>query len=168
LLFGDYDDPQGINTLMDISITNERTRNELLEERAQLYLFLFQAQAENNTRVAASIQNRIQSLNERISRLVILKSDIIKWPHHAHRFPNNETVNNIIRKMNEAVDPRYIIWESHSTQRNFIEYIQRFDFNNKFLSSDEVEIQIISILPDAIRMNMMKNLPWPYNVGIGG
>ena len=75
---------------------------------------------------------------------VNLKTDIIKWPHHAHKFPNNEKTNEILRKMNEVIDPRYIIWQRHPTQKGFLEYIERFDFVDKFLSSDDTEIVVIS------------------------
>ena len=146
LLFGDFDDPAGIERLLDISAANERRRIGILEERAALTVQLLRAQAANDARAANEARGRIRSLNEELSRLPILKADVIKWPHHAHRFPDNETADGIISKMNEVVDPHYIIWQRHHTQRGFTDYIKRFDFVDKFLCSDDMEIVIISIL----------------------
>ena len=145
MLFGDFDDPEGIEKLLEIAMANEKTRIEILEERAQLNILLIKAQAENDTKTTAEVQGRIKILNERLSGLFILKADIMKWPHHAHKFPNNTATNNIIKKMNDIIDPVYIIWERHYTQNGFTDYIQRFDFVDKFLSSDETEIRIISL-----------------------
>ena len=98
LLFGDFDDPEGINELLDI-----------FSEYGQ-------------------------------------KCDVIKWPHHAHRFADNQKTDGIIARMNDVLDPCYIIWERHETQSadKFREYIQRFSFSGKFLCSDDMEIRIIS------------------------
>jgi SAM-dependent methyltransferase len=98
LLFGDFDDPEGIDRLLDILAIYE------------------------------------------------IKCDVIKWPHHAHKFRNSGKTDNIIRKMNEIIAPVFIIWERHFTQKGFAEYIERFDFKEKFLRSDETEIVIISTL----------------------
>ena len=143
MLFGDFDDPEGINTLLEIAKAHEKTRIELLEERALLHARLIKAQSEKAP--AADIQNKINALNERLSGLVNLKADIVKWPHHAHKFPNNEAANNIIIKLKEVIDPQYIIWQRHHTQNGFTDYIQRYKFTDKFLSSDEVEVHIISM-----------------------
>ena len=97
LLFGDFDDPAGIDKLLDIFLEYG------------------------------------------------IKCDIIKWPHHAHKFPNNEWADGIIKKMNDVVDPRFIIWQRHPTQNGFREYITRFDFVDKFLCSGDMEIIIISL-----------------------
>jgi len=150
LLFGDFDDPAGIEKLLDISAANERRRIGILEERSRLTVQLLGARAANDARAAGEAQGRIMSLDGELSRLPILKADVIKWPHHAHRFPNNETADGIVRKMNEVVDPYYIIWQRHHTQRGFADYITRFDFAGKFLSSDDMEIVIISMCEPAV------------------
>jgi len=97
LLFGDFDNPEGINGLLDIFAAYDQ------------------------------------------------RCDIIKWPHHAHRFANNEKTDDIIRRMNEVIDPFFIIWEPYPTQKGFPEYIERFDFLEKFLCSEEMEILVISL-----------------------
>jgi hypothetical protein len=148
LLFGDFDDPAGIEKMLDISAANERRRIGMLEERSRLAVQLLRAQAANDARAAGEAQGRIRALDGELSCLPILKADVIKWPHHAHRFPDNETADGIIRKMNEVVDPYYIIWQRHHTQKGFTDYIMRFDFSGKFLCSDDMEIVIISMLRD--------------------
>jgi len=98
LLFGDFDDPEGINRLLDI-----------FSEYGQ-------------------------------------KCDVIKWPHHAHRFADNQKTDTIITRMNDVLEPGYIIWERHETQSadKFREYIKRFSFSGKFLCSEDMEITIVS------------------------
>ena len=145
LLFGDFDDPEGIDQILDLSAANEQRRIDILEEKSELTVRLIQARAHNDAAAISEIQGKLQSLDNDLSGLVILKADVIKWPHHAHKFPNNETANNIIKKMNEVIDPYYIIWQRHYTQRGFTDYIQRFDFSGKFFCSDETEIEIISM-----------------------
>ena len=56
--------------------------------------------------------------------------------------------DSIIAKMNNVLDPCYIIWQRHQTQSEikFRDYIERFSFSDKFLCSDDAEIQIISWL----------------------
>ena len=145
LLFGDFDDPEGINKILEISGENEINKIEIMEEISGLTLMLFQAQAVNNTRAASQLLDKIEALNSKLSGLVILKADIIKWPHHAHKFPNNETSNNIIKKLNDITAPCFIIWQRHYTQNGFTEYIKRFDFERKFLCSDDFEIEMVSM-----------------------
>jgi hypothetical protein len=144
LLPGDFDDPAGLEKILDISAANEKRRIEIMEEISALTIGLIKARAEN--RPAADIQYRIDFLNGELSGLFILKADVMKWPHHAHKFPNNQYADNIIRKMNEVVEPYYIIWQPHYTQKGFTEYIQRYNFIDKFISSDEMEIFIISMV----------------------
>jgi hypothetical protein len=143
LLFGDFDDPAGLEQILDFSAANEKRRIEIMEEISILTIQLIKAQAENKP--SADIQGRIDLLNVELSGLFILKADVMKWPHHAHRFPNNQYADDIVRKMNQIIDPYYIIWEPHYTQKGFTEYIQRYNFVNKFLCSDNMEIFIISM-----------------------
>jgi hypothetical protein len=147
LLFGDFDDPAGLEQILDISAANEKRRIDIMEEISALTIRLIKAQAEN----AADIQGRINLLNRELSGLFILKADVMKWPHHAHRFPNNRYADGVIRKMNQVIDPYYIIWEPHYTQKGFTEYIQRYNFIDKFLCSDDMEIFIISMLQGELR-----------------
>lgn len=93
LLFGDFDDPAGIENLLDV---------------------------------------------------FTIRADIVKWPHHAHKFANNKKTDEILKKMNEKVNPFYIIWEPYQNQKGFPDYIERFDFRYKFLCSEDMEIQVIS------------------------
>ena len=87
-----------------------------------------------------------------LSDIIDIRADIIKWPHHAHRFPDNERADEIIRRMNEVIKPQYIIWQRHYTQNGFKEYINRFEFSPKFLCSDEAEIFVISFMKGASRI----------------
>ena len=99
-----------------------------------------------------STQNRIDELDEELANLPTLRADVIKWPHHAHRFSNNDEADdrtdNVIIKMNEVVNPRFIIWQTHSAQENnnFDKYIERFNFKDKFLCSDGIDFNFISLL----------------------
>lgn len=145
LLFGDFDDPAGLDEIFAISAANENRRIELKEKKAELTVQLLAARAENNIKTVSEIQGRIQRLDEELSGLFTLKADVMKWPHHAHKFPNDNTGNGIVKKMNEVVDPYFIIWQRHYTQRGFTDYIKRFDFSGKFLCSDDIEIRIVSM-----------------------
>jgi hypothetical protein len=159
MLFGDFDDPEGLEKIFAISGANEKRRVEIKEEKAELTIRLLTAQAAGSRTSAAEIQQRIQLLDKELSGLITLKADIIKWPHHAHKFPDDETGNGVIRKMNEVVDPYFIIWQRHHTQRGFTDYIKRFDFVDKFLSSDDTEIQIISYRSTLKREISPSNIP---------
>jgi hypothetical protein len=92
-----------------------------------------------------------------MKRLPFIKADVIKWPRHAHRFDDNERTDNIIRKLNDVVKPWFIIWQAHPAQdmEKFRDYIKHFDFHDKFLSSDEREIEFVSLLdlPDTRGMS---------------
>ena len=102
-----------------------------------------------------AIQKEIDRLNEELAALPVLKADVIKWPRHAHIFENNEKTDAIIRKLNEVVNPRFIIWQTYSAQDayKFEEYIKRFNFHDKFIRSDNIDIEFVSLLnlPDARR-----------------
>ena len=88
-------------------------------------------------------------LTDRMNSLpdIILRSDVIKWPHHAHKFKNTDRNNSIIEKINEALQPTFIIWQRHSAQKNnnIEEYIEPFYFNEKFINTDEIIIEFISL-----------------------
>ena len=143
LLFGDFDDPGGIENLLDISAANERRSIEIQDEISDLTTQLSDTfEGDEDTK---NLEERIEALNGELSGLVILKADIIKWPHHAHKFPNNERTNGILREMNEVIEPFYIIWQRYPTQNGFREYITRFDFSDKFLCSDDQDIFVISL-----------------------
>ncbi|MDR0443830.1 MAG: hypothetical protein LBH44_10525 [Treponema sp.] len=105
LLFGDFDNPAGIENLLDAAMSVEAER-----------------------------ENKLFST---------LKADVVKWPHHAHKF--NQRFDDLVIKMNAIIDPYFIVWERHHTQEGFREYIRRFEFNNKFLCSDDFEINFISL-----------------------
>jgi hypothetical protein len=143
LLPGDFDDPAGLERILDISAANEKRRIEIMDEISALTIRLIKTRTEN--RPIADIQQRIDLLNGELSGLFVLKADVMKWPHHAHKFPNNQYADDIIRKMNTVIDPYYIIWQPHYTQKGFTEYIQRYDFVNKFISSEDTDIFIISM-----------------------
>jgi len=182
LLFGDFDDIDGIENLLDASAENERQRIEKREEVSNLMTQLLEAiqyvsflnfhkseleklldiykdetaeltyrritsLIEENEIIIAEISKKIEKLEEEISRLPVLKADVIKWMHHAHVFPANERADNVIRKLNDVVDPQYIIWERYSNQsaERFEDYIERFNFREKCLSSEDMEIIIISL-----------------------
>jgi hypothetical protein len=142
MLFGDFDAPAGIENLLDVCAANERRTIEVKEEISHLTIRLTETNA-NETEIKA----RIEALNGELKNLPALKADVMKWPHHAHRFAANENVDRIIRKMNDVVDPRYIVWERHYTQRDslFREYILRFDFSDKFFCSEDTEVLFISL-----------------------
>ena len=143
LLFGDFDDPGGIENLLDVSAANEKRSIEIKDEVSDLTTRISDAfKGDEDTK---NLVGKIIALNSELSGLVILKADIIKWPHHAHKFPDNERTNGILREMNEVVDPFYIIWQRYPTQNGFREYITRFDFSDKFLCSDDQDIFVISL-----------------------
>jgi hypothetical protein len=155
LLFGDFDDPRGINALLDISVSNEKRSYQIKDELSDLTIQLLRASQRReqeitvnerivNEKTVNELQNKINALNGELSGLTILKADIMKWPHHAHKFPDTEEANEIIKKMNDVINPFYIIWQPHHTQKGFEDYIKRYQFINKFLSSDETEIVIVS------------------------
>jgi len=98
--------------------------------------------------VSYLLLREINELDGKLASLPTLKSDVIKWPHHAH-IEDNKRANNIIMKLNTTVDPRFIIWQTHSAQNahSFEEYInQNFDFHDKFKCSDTVTFKFISLL----------------------
>jgi len=99
-------------------------------------------------KVIAELEDKIKALTEEQRGLPVLKADVMKWMHHAH-VEDTERNNNLIRKLNDVVNPQYIIWQRHHTQsaEKFREYIkeQFNDFHEKFFSSDDREIIIISL-----------------------
>ncbi|MCL2138737.1 MAG: hypothetical protein FWH41_06005 [Treponema sp.] len=147
MLFADFDDPLGLEKIMDISEANEQKYFSIMEKKAELSMQLFKAESDKSKN-SSQIHSEIKTLNDQLAGLWTIKADIMKWPHHAHKFPNNEKTDAIIRRLNKTVNPRYIIWQPHYTQKGFMEYINRFDFRNKFLSSDDAEIHIISEIKD--------------------
>ena len=193
LLFGDFDDIDGIENLLDASAANEKRYYESNEKISNLKIQRFEvmeniyelrnriAHYEYMLEIAKSsddviidfeeqqkIEEHLNSLNnslkvqrQNILRIVgyikrleydiqslpFLKADIIKWPHHAHTFTINDRIDNVIIKLNDVVDPQYIIWQRYGNQSDikFEIYIERFPFQEKCLSSDKMEIIIISL-----------------------
>jgi uncharacterized coiled-coil protein SlyX len=176
LLLGDFDNIDGIENLVNASEANEDLRYRKLEERSglriqwqeaidalyQLYILEartaipealeeLNAQIAEQEKVIEKLDAKIESLGSEIARLPFIKADVIKYPHHAHVFANNERTNNIIRKINDVVDPRFIIWQTHSAQdkakfEEYIERFKRFGFHDKFLCSDEIDFEFVSLL----------------------
>jgi hypothetical protein len=102
---------------------------------------------ERQYKIIAELDDKIKKLEEEHRGLPVLKADVIKYMHHA-KFEDNERWISFIIKLNEVVDPQYIIWQHHHKQsaEEFKEYIEkRFPFHKKFLSSDDREIIIISL-----------------------
>jgi hypothetical protein len=121
---------------------------ENIEEKQQIIniMDVISVQLAEQEIILAELKNSFESLSESLRSLPFIKADVIKWPHHAHIFP--DSTDGIIRKLNEVLDPRYIIWQRHHTQgvEDFREYIKRFYFENKFLCSEEIEINFLSLL----------------------
>jgi hypothetical protein len=118
-----------------------------IEERQEMITFLDGLITQLQERITV-LESEIRILNEELRSLPVLKADIIKWPHHAHRFPESETADRVIRKLNDVVDPRYIIWQRYNNQsgEKFEDYIKRLNLSGKCHSSDDTEIIIISLL----------------------
>jgi len=111
-------------------------------------------QISGQERIIEGLNTEIDSLTRELSRLPFMKADVIKWPHHAH-IEDNVRADSIIRKLNTVVDPQFIIWQTHFSQDadKFEEYIRQHfpDFYKKFLCSDTITIEFLSLLdlPDA-------------------
>jgi hypothetical protein len=195
LLWGDFDDINGIENLINASAENEKqyfikseamsnlqiqglkASNEVtmllvykeyleqviqmpgdspeiiaLKEQIPEAMKELNAHIEEQERTMAELAAEIESLNEDMKRLPFLKADVMKWPHHAHVFDDNERADSIIRKLLDVVDPQFIVWQTHSAQdaEEFMEYIKRFErlgFRGKFICSDgEMEIEFLSLL----------------------
>ena len=195
LLWGDFDDIDGIENLINASAGNEKQyfiKSEAmsnlqiqgLKAGTEMKMFLLykeyleqvsqmpgdspeilalkeqapeaikelNAQIEERERIIAELAAEIESLNEDMERLPFLKADVMKWPHHAHVFYDNEKTDNIIKKLLDVVDPQFVLWQTHPAQKNnnFEDYIKRFErlgFRGKFICSDgEMKIDFISLL----------------------
>ena len=189
LLFGDFDDPSGIENLLDTSAEIERRRTtvemeiaRINEEQSELFLsttgevlimaatsfsyicpvchrpHLNRGALMRNLAISGArlirfentfenMNARINALEEQLANMPTLRSDVIKWPHHA----SQKITNDVIIKMNEVIDPRFIIWQTHPAQKKsdliFNVYIkQNFDFHDKFLCSDGIDFYFISLL----------------------
>jgi hypothetical protein len=175
LLLGDFDNVNGIENLVNASAVNESNYYQKLEERSGLRIqaqeardaltqfFVRRSEAiipENSEEVIAQIAEQrriiaeltaeIERLSRELARLPFIKADVIKYPHHAHIFENNERTDNIIKKLHEVIEPQFIIWQRHHTQEKtkFMEYIKRFGFHDKFLCSDEIDFEFVSRLDE--------------------
>ena len=193
LLFGDFDDPDGIGNLLEAFAEIKKRRAvyekdiEELKERQILNIAnavgkgvdivktlyspvcprCLRYHNVNWVSVAANLidtsldivqiqrahnsyAKEIYELDKELATLPTLKADVIKWPHHAYIFDDNDRIDKIIRKMNEVVDPWFIIWQTHPAQKahEFEEYInpERFDFHDKFKCSDKIKFEFISLL----------------------
>jgi hypothetical protein len=174
LIFGDFDDPAGIENLLDTSAANERRVFEIKEERSKLEveeikiiveldklfqkrssiihkpnsLYNLNKQIEEKEKIIDGLEEQIEQLNKELDNLIYIKADVIKHPHHAHIFGNNANTDSIIEKLNDVFEPHFFIWQRHQTQSSeqFKKYIERFKFFNKYLCSDELEINFFSLL----------------------
>ena len=146
LLFGDFDDPAGIENLLDASLANEERQIEIYRE---IDAIKAQISETDNLYILNELLNRQLMLYEELSITPVIQADIIKWTHHAHRY--EERYRSIIIKLNEVVDPLFIIYQPHHTQsiERFKEFIDSFDFKEKFINSAENQIIIISF-PEGI------------------
>jgi hypothetical protein len=118
-----------------------------IEEQQEMITFMNGLTAQLQELITA-LEGEIKTLNEELRSLPILKADIIKWPHHAHRFPESERADRVIKKLNDVVEPQYIIWQRYNNQSSekFEDYIERLNLSGKCYSSDDMEITIISLL----------------------
>ena len=133
LFFGDIDDIRAIENLLDASAVNEQQYIIIKEEISNL---IKQKQEVingiNNETSIRELNNRIRLLQDKQNKLPFLKADIVKWMHHAHVF-NDERTDDVIRKLNEVVDPQYIIWQRYNNQNegqrnSFYSSISRIDW----------------------------------------
>jgi len=180
LIFGDFDDPSGIENLLDTSSANEKRYFEIKEERSKLEVEgikifgelekLFQirsslkknsgsiineilinnlnTQMEEKEKIIEELGEQIEEIDKKLDDLIYIKADVIKHPHHAHIFNDNPKTDSIIKKLNDVFDPSYFIWQRHHTQdpEQFKKYIERLKLLEKFLCSDELEINFFSLL----------------------
>jgi hypothetical protein len=126
-----------------IPVENHIIRQEMTDEINKLA-----KEIEDFKKTAVGFEKQLELLDEELDSLPFLKADVIKWMHHAEAFKENDRTDNVIRKLNEVVDPRYIIWQRYHNQRSgeeFKDYIDRFEFNYKCLSADDMDIIIISL-----------------------
>jgi hypothetical protein len=88
----------------------------------------------------------IRKLRSEIASLPTIQADIVKWPHHAHIFREAGSREALV-KLNEVVAPRYFIYQVHSAQdlKDFKDYIEGFDFKDKFVNSGEQPVEFISM-----------------------
>jgi len=196
LLFGDFDDIYGIESLLNTPIVNEIRKKEIREERSRLnreqilinvntlgvgadivttkYMFrctycglyhINPASLVHLTDSAIDIAKLLKenlAMEDEIAKLlreldslptISLQADVIKWPHHAHKFSDNQRARDIIIKMNDVVNPVFIIWQRHYTQidNNFENYIKdQFEFHDKFKCSDDITFEFISFFTKRI------------------
>jgi restriction endonuclease S subunit len=133
-------------------ILEEKAQNPVansteIEEQQEMITFMDGLTAQLQELITA-LESEIRTLNKELRGLPVLKADIIKWPHHAHRFPESERADRVIKKLNDVVEPQYIIWQRYNNQSSekFEDYIERLNLSGKCYSSDDMEITTISLL----------------------
>jgi len=169
LVFGDFDDPEGIENLIDISLTNNENRKILLEYAQKISDEMREIVELNNsiklvgilkeefisqkveektkhTERYYSLYSELNEINRLLEAMPVIKADVIKMPHHAHVF--EDKYRDLIIKMNDVFNPSYMIYQPHQTQdiEKYKNFINGFKFNYKFLNSAEKRIMFYSLL----------------------
>ena len=170
LLFGDIDDINALENLVDASSANEKLCYEIDEEISALRMRCIEIMNEEIYNIyllehfymidPQIVKNKLQELeidfkqiNQKITKLEeeknnfpYLKADIVKWMHHAHVFSETRALD-VITKLHDVVEPQYIIWQRYNNQSDnkFEDFIKQFPFWEKCLNSGDRDITVISL-----------------------
>jgi hypothetical protein len=137
LNLGDFDNEEELADLLKNSEENQKKRLELLDE-----YYALEEQIHSGGGSEELTQRR-DALYEQMQLLPTLKADVVKWPHHAHKFTNIS----LAEQLNRVLNPRYFIYQAHHAQdeKEFEEFIWRLSFREKFINSAKYRVDIISL-----------------------
>ncbi|MDR0909063.1 MAG: hypothetical protein LBM77_04790 [Spirochaetaceae bacterium] len=160
LLFGDFDNPDALASFIETAEQIELQRISLKEYDSDLFLQLKKnenlQQDMSRSGYSSSLTDLVivdlklkrEQVKNALSKCPSLKADIVKWPHHAHKFSDNMETDELITRMYELIQPQYIMYQTHPAQTGgkFEDYISRFDFSDKFKCTDSTEYSFISMI----------------------